>query len=473
MTARTLATDYLVIGTGAVAMAFVDTLLSESDADVIMVDRRGRCGGHWNDAYSFVRLHQPSAYYGVASRELSRWTKETHGPNEGMYALASGVEVLAHFDTVMQERFLASGRVRFLSLSEYVECADGSHGVRSIMSGATTTITVRKKVVDGRLMGTQIPATHPPRYRVADGVLCVPPNGLPALGRPYANYTVLGAGKTAIDTCLWLLTHDVAPSRIWWIMPRDAWLLDRENFQPGIEQFETSGGAIIGQFEAIAQSRTMDELLERLEERGQLMRLDPAITPTMYHCAVVSRGELALLRGIDDIVRLGRVQSIGAAQLVLDGGSLPAEADSVYIDCSASAIPPMHRERHVTFDGDRINLVMIRFCQPLFSAAVIAWVECHVADPDLANTLCLQVPTPDVPADWLRMWAATLQNMRAWRQHAELDGWMSGLRLNSATMMLRGGTREDPRVRERLGAISAASQAAAAALPSLLSSLRG
>lgn len=37
-----------------------------------MVDRRPKIGGHWNDAYPFVRLHQPSSFYGVASRPLGR-----------------------------------------------------------------------------------------------------------------------------------------------------------------------------------------------------------------------------------------------------------------------------------------------------------------------------------------------------------------------------------------------------------------
>jgi len=41
-----LQTDYLVVGAGATAMSFVDTLLSETDADVTMVDRRYRPGGH-------------------------------------------------------------------------------------------------------------------------------------------------------------------------------------------------------------------------------------------------------------------------------------------------------------------------------------------------------------------------------------------------------------------------------------------
>jgi cation diffusion facilitator CzcD-associated flavoprotein CzcO len=62
---QTMNTAYLVIGGGATGMAFVDALLTETDARIAMVDRRDCPGGHWNDAYSFVRLHQPAAFYGV------------------------------------------------------------------------------------------------------------------------------------------------------------------------------------------------------------------------------------------------------------------------------------------------------------------------------------------------------------------------------------------------------------------------
>ncbi|MBX9608337.1 MAG: NAD(P)-binding protein [Gammaproteobacteria bacterium] len=67
---HTIDTDYLVVGAGAAGMAFTDALLSHCDADVVMVDRRHAPGGHWHDAYPFVRLHQPSATYGVDSRPL-------------------------------------------------------------------------------------------------------------------------------------------------------------------------------------------------------------------------------------------------------------------------------------------------------------------------------------------------------------------------------------------------------------------
>ena len=112
MTAPVIDTDYLVIGSGAVGLAFADTLIQEtSDAHVTIVDRRGKPGGHWNDAYPFVTLHQPSSFYGVNSLELGSGRKDTVGVNQGLYELASGPEVSAYFDRVMNHRLLPSGRV--------------------------------------------------------------------------------------------------------------------------------------------------------------------------------------------------------------------------------------------------------------------------------------------------------------------------------------------------------------------------
>jgi len=46
-------------------------LLSQSDAIVTLVDRRHAPGGHWIDAYPFVRLHRPSAFYDPEARPLA------------------------------------------------------------------------------------------------------------------------------------------------------------------------------------------------------------------------------------------------------------------------------------------------------------------------------------------------------------------------------------------------------------------
>ncbi len=470
MTAHTIETDYLVIGTGAIAMAFVDTLLTETDAQIVMVDRRHRPGGHWNDAYSFVRLHQPSEYYGVNSRELSSWTKEPVGVNAGMYGRASGAEVLAYYDQVMAERFLASGRVRWLPMCDYAVGEDGAHVITSLTNREQHVVTVRRKLVDGTRSQTAIPATHPPRYSVAPDVSCVPLNKLPEINRPWSNYTVVGAGKTGIDACLWLLDNGVPPKRIRWIVPRDAWWLDRALFQPGVENFPVTIGSAIGQFEAIIGAQSVPELFVDLEARGLLIRLDPAVEPTMYHCAVVSQGELAQLRSITDVVRLGRVLSVEPNQLVLEQGTVATNPDTLYVDCSASAIAKL--APMPVFDGNRINLVMIRWCQPLFSAALIAWVESHVSDPAQQNALCTMVPMPNGPIDWARMWAATLANMGRWRQHPELSAWLSTCRLNSVTAMLHGAPAIDAAIVALMQESGAKAGAAAAALPALLAAAR-
>ena len=74
-----LEADYLIIGSGAVGMAFADILVTETDATIIIVDRYAKPGGHWNVAYPFVTLHQPSHFYGVSSKELSKGKKDKTG----------------------------------------------------------------------------------------------------------------------------------------------------------------------------------------------------------------------------------------------------------------------------------------------------------------------------------------------------------------------------------------------------------
>ena len=117
---RNIEADYLVVGAGAMGLAFADTLVSESDATVVVVDRNDQPGGHWTTAYPFVRLHQPSAYYGVNSRNLGTDTIDQSGLNAGYYELASGAEVCAYFDTVMRQHLLPTGRVTYLPMSEYL-----------------------------------------------------------------------------------------------------------------------------------------------------------------------------------------------------------------------------------------------------------------------------------------------------------------------------------------------------------------
>ena len=97
---------------------------------VLVVEKRGKAGGHWNDAYFFVSLQQPAAWYGVNSRTLG----------SGGQDMVSKAKILAYNEDVV-DSLMASGRVKFFWQSEYrrdgkvVSLAEGGkeYQVRLIM----------------------------------------------------------------------------------------------------------------------------------------------------------------------------------------------------------------------------------------------------------------------------------------------------------------------------------------------------
>src|ERR1700712_2133394 len=147
----TIEADYLVVGAGAMGMAFVDTVLTETDATVLLVDDGPQPGGHWTTAYPFVRLHQPSAYYGVNSRDLGTDTIDGHGWNEGFYELATGNEVCAYYDQVLRQQMLPTGRLTYHPMSRYL----GDNVFRTL-GGDEYAVTVRRRVVDATYLLTVV-----------------------------------------------------------------------------------------------------------------------------------------------------------------------------------------------------------------------------------------------------------------------------------------------------------------------------
>lgn len=469
MDANLLETDYLVIGAGAMAMAFVDTLLNETDARILMVDRHAQPGGHWNDAYPFVRLHQPSACYGVNSRELGSGKKDQTELSEGLYELAAGAEVVSYFEQVMNQQFLPSGRVRYFPMCNYSGDRTDDHRFTSLVSGEDYRVQVHKKLVDATHAQTAVPSTHPPKYRVEPGVQCVPLNELPKIQQPHPSYVVVGSGKTGIDACLWLLQNGVEPGKIRWIMPNDPWLLDRANLQPGLDSFERTIGGLMAQFEAIVAADSIPDLFARLEAAGHFLRIDQSVEPTAYRCATVTQAELRALRRIDNIVRLGRARAIEPTRILLEQGSIATDPSALYIDCSASGIPSIPEMQ--VFDGGRINLLMVSSCQPVFSAALIAYVESHLADQAQMNAFCMMVPVPRVPTDWIRIWAVYLGNQQRWKEHEGLARWLKQSRLYFLTTVVSGLQATDTEKLALLQRLSAIREQARASLPRLLAAI--
>ncbi len=457
MTTQSLKTDYLIVGSGAVGMAFADVLFHETDASIVIVDRHHGPGGHWNDAYPFVRLHQPSGYYGVNSRKLGGESRDAHRLNFGMCERATSAELLNYYEQLMQQ-FFASGRVKYFPMCNYSGDYHQNHSFESLTSGETRSVAVRKKVVDTSYLNTMVPSTHPRKYAIAHGVKCVPLNELPRVKRPPSGYVVVGAGKTGIDACLWLLDNGVSAKDICWIMPRDSWFQDRGNVQPGEDFFMQSYGSFATQMEVLAQAESIADLFAKLEATGQLLRFDPSVQPAMYHGAVVSRAELDELRQIKNVVRMGRIQRIETDRIVLEQGSVPSDADRLYVDCSASAVE--RRPIVPVFEGNKITPQMVRTFQPTFSGAFIAHIEATVEDEAEKNALCGVIPMPDKPVHWLTMLAVNMANQHRWGKDTALRGWIAQSRLDAFTAMARAVL---PTETEKLALLQRYAQSAAPA----------
>ncbi len=419
-----VAADYLVIGAGGMGMAFVDTLITETDARVVIVDRYHQPGGHWTLAYPFVRLHQPSTGYGVESRRLGDDSIDAAGWNAGLLELASVGEVCAYFDQVMQRIFLPSGRVDYRPMSQY----QGDGCFRSLTTGERFRVGPKCRIIDATYQNVTVPAMRPPPYHVGDGVRCVTPNALVGITDFPARITVIGAGKTGIDACLWLLRQGIAPDRLSWIAPRDSWLIDRQLAQPGPRFADAIGTVLLGTVQAAYDATSIADIFDRLEACGRLTRLDPAVRPTMYRCATVSIAEREQLRRIGDVVRLGRVIRIDANRIMFEQGDRPVSAPTLYVDCSADGLEK--RPAVPVFAERAITLQSVRTCQQVFSAAMIARVESMPLDTAEKNRLCRPVPHPDTDIDFLHTTIADVENEQVWSENPALQAWLSTSRLN-------------------------------------------
>jgi NAD(P)-binding Rossmann-like domain len=424
---HTIEADYLVVGAGAMGMAFVDTLITETDATVVLVDRNDQPGGHWLSAYPFVRLHQPSAYYGVNSRRLGSDSIDATGWNQGFYELAGGSEVVSYYDTVMRQHLLPSGRVSYFPMSTYL--GDGQFHT---LGGDDYRVEAKRRIVDATYLSVVVASMRPPPYAVADGVTCIPPNGLPRQ-LVHDRYVIVGAGKTSMDTCLWLMRHGISADRLTWIKPRDSWILDRAAVQPGMQFARRVLADFSAQSRAIKKATSIDDLYLQLEKLGCLMRIDPSVEPTMYRCAILSQGELEKLRLITDVVRMGHVRSIEPGRIVLEDGTVDTEPSTLYVDCTGDGIGL--RPATPVFSPGAITLQSVRTCQPAFSAAVTARVEAMAIDDDAKNDLLRPVPHPTMPIDWLTMTLAFNHNQLRWFDNPELMGWLNRARLNAVSHM--------------------------------------
>jgi hypothetical protein len=435
---RRLETDYLVVGAGAMGMAFTDALIDHADVHVTLVDRRHAAGGHWQDAYPFVQLHQASTFYGVASTLLGSGAVQQSGPEAGLHERARRSEIQAYYDDILHRRFVGTGRVTFLGGSEYR--AEGSaHLVTSRVSGETVQVDVRRRVVDATYLSPAIPKTTPPPFGRAEDVRVVAVNELASLAGAPRTYVIVGSGKTATDGIVWLLANGVAQERIVWVRPRDPWMLNRSVVQPDPAVALGLAGDTMA---AAADAQSVDDLFLRLEDARVLFRIDRDVIPTMAKTPTLAQWELDLLRTIERVVRLGHIKHVTRGEIVLDGGSVPLAPDSLIVHCAASGLqyPPLVP----VWGADKIRLQTIRVGFPCFCAALAGYVEATRDDDRERNRLCPANILPDSPASWVRMQLRGTVAARTYGAEPDIAAWANGCALNPAR--IQPSQRDDPAV---------------------------
>jgi hypothetical protein len=431
---RTIEADYLVIGAGASGMAFADAVTGHADVQVALIDRRHGPGGHWLDAYPFVRLHQASAFYGVASTVLGSGSIQRDGPEAGLHERATAAEIRAYYERILYGQLVPSGRVQFHPGCEYL--GDGSFVSR--LSGERSRVGRDCRIVDARYLAPEIPATTAPPFRVAEGARVLPVNELPGLESTPEEFVIVGSGKTATDACVWLLANGVDPDAICWVRPREPWMLNRAVVQPDPAVFTAMAADIM---EAASEAASPDDLFLRMEAAGVMLRIDTSVMPTMAKTPTLAEWELELLRDIERVVRLGHVRGVEPGRIELDRGETRIHNDAVVVHCAASGL--QYQPLMAIWGDDAITLQPVRAGFPCMAAALIGYVEATRDDDDEKNRICTPSPLSDTPADWALMQALGGRATLAFNAEPDVKEWADRVALNPARVPPGGAADGD------------------------------
>ena len=419
---RAIDADYLVVGAGAMGMAFTDALTGHGNARVALVDRRHSVSGHWLEAYSFVRLHQASAFYGVASTRLGDGQLQRRGPEVGLHERATSAEVRAYYERVL-DRMVDSGKVEFFPNSEYV----GDRTVISRVSGRIFVVPERCRIVDARYLAPGIPMEQPPPFHVGHNAQVIPVNDLARLEQAPSQFVIVGSGKTATDACIWLLSRGVEPDAICWVRPRDPWMTNRAVVQPDPAIFL---GMVADTMQAAEDATSLEDLFLRLEDAGIMLRIDRAVTPTMAKAPTLAMWELEQLRTLENVVRRGHLKAVDGGRLTFANATVAVADDAVIVHCAADGLkyPPLVP----VWRPDAITLQPIRAGFPCFGAALVGYVEATREDDDEKNRLCPPSPYPNSMAQWARMNVLGTQAVLSFSAQPDIKEWSDQVALNPA-----------------------------------------
>src|SRR6185295_5885218 len=170
------------------------------------------------------------------------------------------------------------------------------------------------------------------------------------------------------------------------------------------------------------------ELFLRLEDAGVMVRIDRSVMPTMAKTPTLASWELAELRRIEHVVRLGHIQAIRPGRITFDEGSVDIAPDALVVHCAASGFkyPP----RMPIWGSSAITLQPVRAGFPCFGAAVIGYVEATREDDAEKNRLCPPSPFGNTLADWADMNVRGIRATQSFGAEPDIKAWADGVPLN-------------------------------------------
>ena len=409
--------DYFVIGCGASSMAFIDTILTETSYNIIVIDKRDNPGGHWNDAYEFVKLHQPAVYYGINSEKLEK--------NKNDFSTKK--DILEYYKNCMT-KFKKTDRLKF-----YPRCISQFKNNRfySLEDYIYYTVKVNKKTVDCtylQVLKPRLETNH-----------AIPPNFLNLVKiKQYEKFVVIGGGKTAIDTCIYLIDNSVKPDNITWIVPNDFWLIRREWLLDKDAKFWKDKPQQESYYKNYLTYWCLKKILFNYlakfvmlvdEYNNRMTRINRLYMPNKFRGAIVSNEEMIKLRLINNVIRKGRVKKIEGGKILFKDDFINTSLEkNLHINCTGNGL--VKKKEIPIFQENKIILQNIIVIQPTFSAAIIGYIEANYPTNFTKNNICEPSSSPTTIEDFILSAIKTRLQLSQWGQDPNFLKWLNNSRLN-------------------------------------------
>jgi hypothetical protein len=189
-------------------------------------------------------------------------------------------------------------------------------------------------------------------------------------------------------------------------------------------------GMVADLMQAAGTADSLQELFLRLEDAGIMLRIDRSVTPSMAKAPTLGTWELEQLRTIDQVVRLGHIDTARRGRIDLADGSVTVADDALLVNCAADGLkmPP----RVPIWRPEAITLQPIRAGFPCFGAALAGYVEATRDDDTEKNRLCSPSSYGNTLVDWARMNVLGMRNSMSFGSEPDIKVWSDGVALNPA-----------------------------------------